>query len=161
MIHKNMSIADQADQVRSVKRSEAGMIIDPVTLYPEATVAQALDLMRRFGIGGIPITDRGGKLVGILTNRALRFETDMSRLVRDVMTSKNLVTVPEGTTLETARKILQERKIEKLPVVDSAYHLIDCLAVLPPLRRWWADAQPGARRLLDPGMQPSSNCRVS
>lgn len=127
MIHKNMSIADQADQVRSVKRSEAGMIIDPVTLYPEATVAQALELMRKFSIGGIPITDRTGKLVGILTNRDLRFETDMGRLVRDVMTSKNLVTVPEGTTLDTARKILQERKIEKLPVVDSAYHLIGLL----------------------------------
>lgn len=127
MIHKNMTIAEQADQVRSVKRSEAGMIIDPVTLHPEATVEEALDLMRRFSIGGIPITDKKGKLVGILTNRDLRFELNGARLVRDVMTKKNLVTVPEGTTLETARKILQERKIEKLPVVDRNFQLIGLL----------------------------------
>ncbi len=124
MIHKNMSIADQADQVRAVKRSEAGMIIDPVTLHPEAKIAEALDLMRKHSIGGIPVTDRKGKLVGVLTNRDLRFETDRNRLVRELMTKKNLVTAPLGTTLEQARDILQFRKIEKLPVVDDMFHLV-------------------------------------
>lgn len=124
IIHKNMSIAEQADQVRSVKRSEAGMIIDPVTLHPEATVAEALQLMRRFSIGGIPITDQTGRLVGILTNRDLRFETNTSRLVGELMTREGLVTAPEGTTLEEGRKILQQRKIEKLPVVDADHHLV-------------------------------------
>jgi len=124
MIHKNMSIADQAEQVRAVKRSEAGMIIDPVTLHPEARIADALDLMKKYSIGGIPITDRKGKLVGILTNRDLRFEANRSRLVRDLMTKKNLVTAPQGTTLEQARDILQQRKIEKLPVVDDEFRLV-------------------------------------
>ncbi len=124
MIHKNMTISEQADQVRAVKRSEAGMIIDPVTLHPDATVAEALDLMRRHSIGGIPITDRRSKLVGILTNRDLRFEIDHTRLVRDLMTKKDLVTAPLGTTLSQARDILQRRKIEKLPVVDDAFLLV-------------------------------------
>lgn len=124
IIHKNMTIAEQADQVRAVKRSEAGMIIDPVTLHPEATVADALDLMKKYSIGGIPVTDRRGKLVGILTNRDLRFETDHTQLVRQLMTKKNLVTAPLGTTLEQARSILQQRKIEKLPVVDDDYKLV-------------------------------------
>lgn len=124
IIHKNMSIAAQAEQVRAVKRSEAGMIIDPVTLHPEATVGEALDLMRQNSIGGIPITDRRGKLLGILTNRDLRFEGDQSKLVRDLMTKKNLVTAPAGTNLDQARQILQQRKIEKLPVVDENFHLI-------------------------------------
>ena len=124
MIHKNMSISDQADQVRAVKRSEAGMIIDPVTLHPEAKISEALDLMRKHSIGGIPVTDRKGKLVGILTNRDLRFETNRNRLVRELMTKKNLVTAPLGTTLDQARDILQFRKIEKLPVVDDMFHLV-------------------------------------
>ncbi|MCK6694741.1 MAG: IMP dehydrogenase [Thermoanaerobaculia bacterium] len=124
MIHKNMSIEEQADQVRAVKRSEAGMIIDPVTLHPDATVEHALDLMRRYSIGGIPITDRRGKLVGILTNRDLRFETDYSRRVRELMTKRNLVTAPQGTTLLEAKHTLQQRKIEKLPVVDDDFHLV-------------------------------------
>jgi IMP dehydrogenase len=124
MIHKNMPIAEQADQVRAVKRSEAGMILDPVTLHPDALVADALELMRQFSIGGIPITDRKGRLQGILTNRDLRFETDHSRKVRDLMTKKNLVTAPQGTTLIEARDILQRRKIEKLPVVDEHFHLV-------------------------------------
>jgi len=124
MIHKNMSIADQADQVRAVKRSEAGMILDPVTLHPEARIAEALDLMRKHSIGGIPITDDHDKLVGILTNRDLRFETDVNRLVRDLMTTKNLISAPQGTTLEQARDILQRSKIEKLPVVDDDFRLI-------------------------------------
>lgn len=124
IIHKNMSIEDQADQVRSVKRSEAGMIIDPVTLHPDATVSEALELMRRFSIGGIPITDRKNKLVGILTNRDLRFERDHTRKVRDLMTKRNMVTVPLGTTLLEAKDILQQRKIEKLPVVNDNYELV-------------------------------------
>ncbi|HPI05184.1 MAG TPA: IMP dehydrogenase, partial [Saprospiraceae bacterium] len=113
MIHKNMSIADQADQVRAVKRSEAGMIIDPVTLHPEAMIAEALDLMKKYSIGGIPITDANGRLVGILTNRDLRFETDRTRKVHDLMTKDRLVTAPKGTTLVEARDILQRQKIEK------------------------------------------------
>jgi len=124
IIHKNMPIANQADQVRAVKRSEAGMIVDPVTLHPEATVADAQNLMRQYSIGGIPITDQGGQLVGILTNRDLRFEKDLTLLVRDLMTKGNLVTAPLGTTLEQARDILQSQKIEKLPVVDKDNRLI-------------------------------------
>ncbi len=124
IIHKNMSIEKQADQVRSVKRSESGMIQDPVTLTVKSTVGDATELMRRYSIGGIPIVDEGGKLIGILTNRDLRFETDSSRPVSDVMTKENLITVPNGTTLEQARKILQGYKIEKLPVVDSDNKLV-------------------------------------
>jgi len=124
IIHKNMLIAEQADQVRAVKRSEAGMIQDPVTLHPEAQISEAMELMRKYSIGGIPITDKKGKLVGILTNRDLRFETDHTQLVRDLMTKKNLVTAPKGTTLDQARAILQGRKIEKLPVVDDEFRLI-------------------------------------
>lgn len=124
MIHKNMTIEQQADHVRSVKRSEAGMIIDPVTLHPAATVREALELMRQHSIGGIPITDPHKRLVGILTNRDLRFETSMNRKVSELMTKDNLVTAPAGTTLEQARDILQRRKIEKLPVVDDDFLLV-------------------------------------
>jgi IMP dehydrogenase len=119
IIHKNMSIVAQADQVRSVKRSESGMIVDPVTLHAEARVREALELMQRFKIGGIPVIDADNHLIGILTNRDLRFETDIDRPVSVLMTSENLVTAPLGTTLEQARSILQRHKIEKLPVVDS------------------------------------------
>ncbi|MFM8373850.1 MAG: IMP dehydrogenase [Bacteroidota bacterium] len=124
VIHKNMSIAEQAEQVRAVKRSEAGMIIDPVTLHPDAPLREAHELMRRHSIGGIPITDKKGKLAGILTNRDLRFETNLGRPVRELMTKKNLVTAPLGTTLEQARDILQQRKIEKLPVVNDQFELV-------------------------------------
>ncbi len=124
IIHKNMSIGQQAEQVRSVKRSESGMIIDPVTLPPDATVAEALDLMRRFRIGGIPIVDAHNRLVGILTNRDLRFERNMQRPVSELMTREGLVTAPEGTTLDQARDILQQHKIEKLPVVDRSGTLV-------------------------------------
>jgi len=120
IIHKNMTIEEQADQVRSVKRSESGMIVDPVTLKADATIADAMTLMRRFKIGGIPIIDDQGKLVGILTNRDLRFETETNRPVKELMTSKNLVIAPVGTNLEQARIILQKHKIEKLPVVDES-----------------------------------------
>lgn len=124
IIHKNMSIAEQADQVRSVKRSESGMIVDPVTLRGDAVVSDARQLMQRFKIGGIPIVDASNKLIGILTNRDLRFEANGQRPVRDIMTSEHLVTAPVGTTLEQARSILQQNKIEKLPVVDDDYRLV-------------------------------------
>ncbi len=124
IIHKNMSIADQAEQVRTVKRSEAGMILDPITLPPQALVAEALQLMQRFSIGGIPIVDENRKLVGILTNRDLRFEKDTTRQVQELMTRDNLITAPVGTTLAEARDILQHYKIEKLPVVDCDFRLV-------------------------------------
>lgn len=119
ILHKNMSIEKQAEQVRKVKRSESGMIIDPITLRANATIAEALRLMKENKIGGIPIVDENDKLVGILTNRDLRFEKDHKRLVHEVMTSENLVVAPEGTDLKKAEKILQQNKIEKLPVVNK------------------------------------------
>ena len=119
MIHKNMSIEAQADQVRSVKRSESGMIIDPVTLSADAKVGDALALMKRYKIGGIPIIDGENRLIGILTNRDLRFETGVQRPVKDLMTTANLITAPIGTDLAKAKNILQKYKIEKLPVVDD------------------------------------------
>jgi IMP dehydrogenase len=123
MLHKNMSIAQQAEEVRKVKRSESGMIQDPVTLHENAVVADAFAIMRDFKIGGIPIVDEHKKLVGIITNRDLRFQKDMKRPVRDVMTKESLITAPEGTTLLQAEEILQDHKIEKLPVVDKKGHL--------------------------------------
>ena len=119
VIHKNLSIADQAAQVDRVKRSESGMIVDPVTLGPSATLAEAHAVMARFHISGVPIVE-DGRLVGILTNRDLRFESDLSRRVAQAMTKDRLVTAPVGTTLEQARDILARHRIEKLPVVDAA-----------------------------------------
>ncbi|NCI47278.1 IMP dehydrogenase [Sediminibacterium soli] len=124
ILHKNMSIEKQAEQVRKVKRSESGMIIDPVTLLVDATIGDALQLMKDNKIGGIPIIDKQHKLVGILTNRDLRFETDKSRKVKEVMTKDNLITAPEGTDLKKAEKILRQYKIEKLPVVNKQGKLI-------------------------------------
>ena len=124
IIHKNMTIEQQAEQVRSVKRSESGMIIDPVTLGSDAKVIDALNLMRKHRIGGIPIVGNNNKLEGILTNRDLRFELDDSRPVVDVMSKDNLITVAEGTTLQQAQAILQKYKIEKLPVVNDDYQLV-------------------------------------
>ena len=112
ILHKNMSIEKQAEQVRKVKRSESGMIIDPITLLVEATIGDALRLMKENKIGGIPVVDNAGKLVGILTNRDLRFETDMRRHVKEVMTKENLIIAPEGTDLKKAEKILRQHKIE-------------------------------------------------
>jgi IMP dehydrogenase len=118
VIHKNLAIEEQAAQVDRVKRSESGMIVDPVTLPPDATVAEAHAVCARFHISGVPITE-GGKLVGILTNRDLRFEDDDRRRVSEVMTKERLITAPVGTTLEQARAILARHRIEKLPVVDA------------------------------------------
>ncbi len=122
VIHKNMSIQAQAAQVDKVKRSENGVITDPFFLSPDHLVSDAQELMARYRISGVPITENG-KLVGILTNRDLRFETDYSRKISEVMTSKNLVTAPVGTTLEQAREILARHRIEKLPLVDENYML--------------------------------------
>jgi IMP dehydrogenase len=124
ILHKNMSIERQAEQVRKVKRSESGMIVDPITLEINATIGDALILMKENKIGGIPIVDKGNKLVGILTNRDLRFETDRKRKVSEVMTKENLIIAPEGTDLRKAEKILRQYKIEKLPVVSKHGKLI-------------------------------------
>ena len=119
VLHKNMTIEQQAAEVRKVKRAESGMIIDPVTLQKENTVGDAQKTMREYSIGGIPITDNAGKLIGIVTNRDLRFEKNLKRELSEVMTSENLVTVAQGTSLKEAEIILQQNKIEKLPVVSD------------------------------------------
>jgi IMP dehydrogenase len=120
ILHKNMSIENQAGQVRKVKRSESGLILDPITLSVDATIEDALKLMKENKIGGIPIVENAGKLVGILTNRDLRFEDNFKRKVSELMTKENLITAPEGTDLKKAQSILRKYKIEKLPVVNKA-----------------------------------------
>lgn len=119
IIHKNLSIERQAEEVDKVKRSESGMIHKPITLKPDKTIEDALELMAKYRISGIPIVDDNNKLIGILTNRDLRFEPNIKQKVWDVMTKENLITAPKGTTLEKAEKILQKYRIEKLPVVDK------------------------------------------
>lgn len=122
VIHKNMSIDEQAREVKLVKRSEHGIIVDPIYLAPDNTLSDADELMNKYHISGVPITENG-KLVGIITNRDMRFETDLSRSISDIMTSKGLITAPEHTTMEEAKRILQAHRIEKLPLVDDAGHL--------------------------------------
>lgn len=124
VLHKNMNIQSQADEVRKVKRSESGLIIDPITLHPESTLGQAFDIMSENKIGGIPIIEKSGVLVGILTNRDLRFCKDKSGLVKDFMTTDRIITAPEGTSLAQAEDILHQYKIEKLPVVDKNGKLV-------------------------------------
>ncbi len=124
VLHKNMSIEEQANKVRMVKRSESGMILDPVILPLTALVSDAKKSMTQYKIGGIPIVDENGKLSGIVTNRDLRFEKNDSRPITEVMTSKNLITVKEGTSLSDAEEILQKHKIEKLPVIDENQNLV-------------------------------------
>ncbi len=124
VIHKNMTIEQQANEIRKVKRAENGMIIDPITVKKEAIVQDVLDMMRNFKIGGIPVVDNGNKLVGIVTNRDLRFERDVNRPVDEVMTKKDLITTTEFTDFEKAADILQQYKIEKLPVVDDKFKLV-------------------------------------
>jgi IMP dehydrogenase len=119
IVHRNLSIAAQVEEVDKVKRSESGMIVEPVTLPPEALVADALALIERYHISGVPITDDGGRLVGILTNRDLRFQRDVSLPVSDLMTARDLVTAPVGTTLGEAEQLLHRHRIEKLPIVDE------------------------------------------
>jgi IMP dehydrogenase len=128
LIHRNMPIDRQAEEVDRVKRSESGMIVDPVTISPDITVRQALEIMTKYRISGLPVT-RGTRLTGILTNRDLRFEKDHTQLVSAIMTKTNLVTVPVGTTLEEAEKILQKHRIEKLLVVDQDFNLKGLITV--------------------------------
>jgi IMP dehydrogenase len=129
VLHRNLSIADQVAEVDKVKRSEAGMIVEPVTLPPDALVEEALALMARYRVSGVPVTDAGGVLVGILTNRDLRFGADPKATVGSVMTSRDLVTAPMGTTLEEAQAILGRHKIEKLPIVDADGRLTGLITV--------------------------------
>jgi len=132
IIHKNLSIVDQALEVDRVKRSESGMIVNPITVAPEALIREALELMQKYRISGVPITEGGsreGRLVGILTNRDLRFETNLSRTVAEVMTKDKLITVPVGTTLDQAREILHHAKVEKLLVVDKDFKLKGLITV--------------------------------
>ncbi|MBZ5560031.1 MAG: IMP dehydrogenase [Acidobacteriia bacterium] len=132
VIHKNLSIEEQATEVDRVKRSESGMIVNPITLSPTHRIYEALELMKKYRISGVPITDDGGKegrLVGILTNRDLRFETNVGRPIAEVMTKDQLITVPVGTTLDAAREILHRHKIEKLLVVDREYRLKGLITV--------------------------------
>src|SRR5688500_913979 len=119
VLHKNMSVDRQAAEVDRVKRSESGMIMNPITLQPEATLREAVMLMNRFKISGVPVVDGDGRLVGIITNRDLQFERSLDRPLRDAMTSERLVTAPIGTTLDEAERILGRHRIEKLPVVDE------------------------------------------
>src|SRR6185437_9967911 len=128
VVHRNLSIAQQADEVDKVKRSESGMIVDPVTMGPEQKIADALEMMRKYKISGLPVT-RHGKLVGILTNRDLRFETRTDVPIGEVMTKENLITVPVGTTLEEAEAILHRHRVEKLLVVDRQYMLKGLITV--------------------------------
>ena len=128
VIHKNMTIEAQAEMVDRVKRSENGVITDPFSLSPEHTLRDADELMGKFRISGVPITENG-KLVGIITNRDLKFQQDYSQLIRDVMTSEGLVTAPEGTTLEEAKKILAKSKKEKLPIVDKDFNLVGLITI--------------------------------
>jgi len=128
IVHRNLTVEQQANEVDKVKRSESGMIVDPVTMSPDDKVSDALEVMRQYKISGVPIT-KGGKLVGILTNRDLRFETRFDIPISKVMTKENLITVPVGTTLEEAEKILHEHRVEKLLVVDSKYNLKGLITV--------------------------------
>src|SRR5499427_442074 len=132
VIHKNLTIDEQASEVDRVKRSESGMIVNPITLSPTNRIFEALELMKKFSISGVPITDDGskeGRLVGILTNRDLRFETNVNRPIADIMTKEHLITVPVGTTLDAAREILHQHKVEKLLVVDREFRLKGLITV--------------------------------
>jgi len=129
IVHRNLSIAGQVGEVDKVKRSEAGMIVEPVTLRPEALVSDAVDLMERYHISGVPITDSGGRLVGILTNRDLRFERNLAQPVSELMTAESLVTAPVGTTLPEAEQLLHRHRIEKLPIVDGEGRITGLITV--------------------------------
>ncbi len=135
ILHRNMPLEEQVEMVRMVKRSESGMIVDPITLPPDRPIGDALALMERYHISGVPITEADGRLVGILTNRDLRFEQDPSRPIHELMTKENLVTVPVGTTLEEAKEILHRHRIEKLLVVDDHYILKGLITVKDIMKR--------------------------
>lgn len=134
-IHKNMSIEKQAEQVRKVKRSESGMIIDPICLPDTAIMGDALKIMKEHRIGGIPVVDVNKKLVGILTNRDLRFQKDTTKPVSEIMTKENLITARHGFDMETAEEILQEHKIEKLPVVNDKGELTGLITYKDIIKR--------------------------
>jgi IMP dehydrogenase len=127
-IHKNMTVEEQADQVDRVKRSESGMIVNPITMSPDQKIHEAMEVMRKYKISGVPITQKG-RLVGILTNRDLRFETQLDHKISECMTRENLITVPVGTTLEQAKSILHQHRVEKLPVVDDKFRLRGLITV--------------------------------
>jgi len=129
VIHKNLSVEDQATEVDKVKRSESGMIVNPITMGPQNRIFEALEVMKKYKISGVPIIEPSGRLLGILTNRDLRFETRLDLPISDLMTRKNLITVPVGTTLEEAKRLLHQHKIEKLLVVDDRYHLKGLITV--------------------------------
>ncbi len=152
IIHRNMSIERQAEEVDRVKRSESGMIVDPITIDPEKNISAALAVMNRYRISGVPVT-KDGKLVGILTNRDLRFETRFDLPISEVMTKENLITVPVGTTLEEAEAILHQHRVEKLLVVDDHYNLKGLITVKDiqkklkyPQRRQGQPGPPARRR---------------
>ncbi|MCL6507985.1 MAG: IMP dehydrogenase, partial [Bryobacteraceae bacterium] len=149
IIHRNMSIERQAEEVDRVKRSESGMIVDPVTMEPEQKIYEALEVMKRFRISGVPVT-KNGKLVGILTNRDLRFETRLDLPISEVMTKENLITVPVGTTLEQAKEILQNYKVEKLPIVDDDFNLRGLITIkdIEKARQYPNSAKDAKGRLL-------------
>jgi IMP dehydrogenase len=134
-IHKNMSIDEQAEEVRRVKRSESGMIIDPITLHEDAVLGDALRIMREFRIGGIPVVNGGNTLVGIITNRDIRFEKEMQKPVSQIMTKEHLIIAKEGTNLVEAEQILQENKIEKLPIVNKNHQLVGLITYKDILKR--------------------------
>src|SRR3989449_3336272 len=129
IIHRNMPVEAQADEVDKVKRSESGMIVDPITMRPDQRISEALGVMARFRISGVPVVDESGRLVGILTNRDLRFETRVDLPISEAMTKDNLITVPVGTTLNEAKAILQRHRVEKLLVVDDNYRLKGLITV--------------------------------
>lgn len=135
ILHRNMSIAEQVEMIQRVKRSQSGMIVDPITLPADRPIGQALDLMGHYHISGIPITEEDGRLVGILTNRDLRFEEDLERPIHELMTKEDLITVPVGTTLDQAKRILHKYRIEKLLVVDEDYVLRGLITVKDILKR--------------------------
>ena len=132
VVHKNLEIEDQASEVDRVKRSESGMIVNPITLSPQASISSALELMKKYRISGVPITENGqneGRLVGILTNRDLRFQDKTDGPIASVMTRENLITVPVGTTLDEAKDILHKHRVEKLLVVDNDFYLRGLITV--------------------------------
>jgi IMP dehydrogenase len=135
IVHKNLPIEAQAEEVDRVKRSEAGMIVDPVTMRPDQSIREALDVMARYKISGVPVTDPQGHLVGILTNRDLRFEEDLEKKIGDLMTKEDLVTVPEGTTLEQAKALLHKHRIEKVLVVDPGGNILKGLITVKDIQK--------------------------
>ena len=149
VIHKNMSIDEQCKEVDKVKRSEHGVIVDPIFLSPDNTLSDADDLMNKYHISGVPVTEEG-KLVGIITNRDMRFETDLAKPISEVMTSEGLITAPENTSLEDAKKILQAHRIEKLPLVDAAGNLKGLITIkdIEKMRKYPNSAKDGDGRLL-------------